>query len=153
MRQKKGVSGCDIQAKSPLRISYRSLASIKCNERNPRVHSHKQVRQIAKSIESFGFNVPILLDPELRVVAGHGRVLAARLLGWTEVPTILLEHLSSAQARAFLIADNKLTENGAWDDALLAEQLQTLTEAELDFSLDATGFEIGQITLLLRAGV
>jgi DNA methylase len=72
------------------------------------------------------------------------------LLGWTEVPTILLEHISSAQARAFLIADNKLTENGAWDDALLAEQLKTLIEAELDFSLDATGFEIGEINLLIE---
>jgi ParB-like nuclease domain len=78
--------GRNTQAKSTLDISYRSLASIKLHERNPRLHSQKQVRQIAKSIESFGFKVPILLDRDFRVVAGHGRLLAAQLLGLTEVP-------------------------------------------------------------------
>jgi len=79
------------------------------------------------------------------VIAGHGRLLAAKLLGMTEVPTICLDHLSPHQLRAFMIADNKLSENSSWDDVLLAEQLKTLSEAELDFSLETIGFEMGEI--------
>jgi hypothetical protein len=141
---------CNGRVMAQLSIVRRPIGSIKPNDRNPRLHSNKQIGQIAKSIESFGFNVPILLDPELRVVAGHGRLLAAQLMGLNEVPTILLEHLTEAQAKAFVIADNKLTENGGWDDALLAEQLKTLTETELDFSLDATGFDVDGINLLIE---
>ena len=84
------------------------------------------------------------------MIAGHGRVLAALLLGWTEVPTICLDHLSEAQARAFMIADNRLAENSTWDDRLLAEQLKGLSELELDFSLEATGFEMGEIDLRIE---
>jgi hypothetical protein len=76
------------------------------------------VRQIAKSIASFGFNVPVLVDAEQSVIAGHGRVLAAKELGWDEVPVIALEHIDAAQRRAFAIADNRLTENAAWDGSL-----------------------------------
>jgi len=78
--------------------------------RKARVHIKKQVRQIASSIESFGFNVPILIDGENNVVAGHGRILAAKHLGLAEVPTVRLDHLTDAQRRAFAIADNRLTE-------------------------------------------
>jgi ParB-like chromosome segregation protein Spo0J len=112
---------------------------------NPRQHNDKQVHQIANSIRIFGFNVPVLVDLHRNVIAGHGRLLAAKLLGMTEVPTICLDHLSPHQLRAFMIADNKLSENSSWDDVLLAEQLKTLSEAELDFSLETIGFEMGEI--------
>lgn len=130
-----------------LAVIYRAIATLKPDPRNPRQHSRAQVRQIARSLESFGFNVPILVDRDLKVIAGHGRVLACRELGWTEAPTIQLEHLSEAQARAFRIADNKLTEISVWDDRLLAEQLKELAELDLDFDLEATGFAMGEIDL------
>ena len=131
----------------PIQIAYRLIAELKLDAMNPRVHSPRQVRQIARSIETFGFNVPVLIDADGRVIAGHGRILACQLLGWTEVPTITLDHLSEAQARAFMIADNRLTENSVWDDRLLAEQFRALSVLDLDFSLEATGFEMGEIDL------
>jgi DNA modification methylase len=133
-----------------LALEYHPTSALKLDPENPRLHSEKQIRQIASSIEAFGFNVPVLVDAQLRVVAGHGRVQACRLLGIGEVPTIRLEHLREAQARAFMIADNRLTENAAWDDRLLAEQLKALSEVELDFSLEATGFEMGEIDVMIE---
>jgi len=112
---------------------------------NPREHSAGQIRQIARSIETFGFNVPILIDADRKVIAGHGRILACGLLGWAEAPTICLEHLTEAQARAYMIADNRLTENAVWDDHLLAEQLRDLALLNLDFNLEVTGFDMGEI--------
>ncbi len=87
-----------------LTIAYRLIADLGPDPKNPRLHSEKQVRQIARSIKAFGFNVPLLVDAEGQVVAGHGRLLAATLLGIATVPTISLEHLTAAQARAFMIA-------------------------------------------------
>jgi DNA modification methylase len=87
----------------------------------------------------------------MKVIAGHGRVLACQLLGWSRVPTISLAHLSEAQARAFMISDNRLTENAVWDDRLLAEQLKELSLLELDFELEVTGFEVGEIDLRIEA--
>src|SRR6202040_4244734 len=110
----------------------------------------KQIRQVARSIESFGFNVPVLLDAKMKGMAGHGRVLACQLLGWSQVPTISLAHLSEAQARAFMIADNRLTENAVWDDRLLAEQLKELSTLKLDFNVEATGFEMGEIDVMIE---
>src|SRR6266852_5680557 len=98
-------------AGSRLEVSYRRADELRLDPRNPRSHSRRQVRQIANSMKTFGFNVPVLIDADLKVIAGHGRLLACRELGWTEVPTIRLDHLSEAQARAFMIADNRLTEN------------------------------------------
>lgn len=121
------------------------VASLKLYARNPRTHSPRQIRQIARGIETFGFNVPVLVDAKRNVIAGHGRIMAVQLLGWKQVPTIRLEHLSDAQARAFMIADNRLTENSAWDDRLLAENLKELSTLSLDFSLEVTGFEMGEI--------
>jgi ParB-like chromosome segregation protein Spo0J len=118
--------------------------------RNPRIHTDKQLRQIEGSIQSFGFNVPVLVDAGLQVIAGHGRVLASKLLGETKLPVIRLEHLSAHQIRAFMIADNRLTENGEWNDRLLGEQLRILSEAELDFDLEATGFEMGEIDVMIE---
>ena len=93
----------------------------------------------------------MLADAKGKVIAGHGRILACQLLGWTEVPTIRLDHLSEAQAKAFVIADNRLTENSTWDDRLLAEQLKDLSALELNFSLETTGFEMGEIDLRIES--
>ncbi|MHB8381592.1 MAG: site-specific DNA-methyltransferase [Candidatus Binataceae bacterium] len=133
-----------------LAIVYQPIADLELDPRNPRAHSPRQVRQIARSIEAFGFNVPVLVDGRSKIIAGHGRVLACKLLGWIEAPTISLEHLSDAQARAFMIADNRLTENSVWDDQLLAEQLKELSALNLDFSVEATGFEMGEIDLRIE---
>ncbi|MDR7093610.1 ParB/Srx family N-terminal domain-containing protein [Hydrogenophaga laconesensis] len=113
--------------KSPLLgVSHRAIEQLRVDLRNPRKHSPRQVQQIANSIASFGFNVPILVDAADTVVAGHGRLMAAKQLGLAEVPVIVLEHLSAPQAKAFAIADNRLTEISTWDDALLAEVLVEL---------------------------
>jgi ParB-like chromosome segregation protein Spo0J len=87
---------------SRLALVYRNLEDIKLGRKNCRLHSRRQIRQISRSIQAFGFNVPILVDADRNVIAGHGRLLACRELGWTEVPTISLEHLSEAQAQAFM---------------------------------------------------
>ena len=126
------------------------ISELKLDPRNPRQHSPQQIRQIARSIEAFGFNVPVLVDTNMKVIAGHGRVMACQQLGIEQVPTIRLEHLTEAQARAFMIADNRLTENSVWDDRLLAEQLKELSALDLDFGIEATGFEIGEIDLRIE---
>jgi ParB-like chromosome segregation protein Spo0J len=131
-------------------VQYRRIADLKPDPKNPRRHSRKQIRQIARSIESFGFNTPVLVDPELKIIAGHGRVLACHELGWEEVPTIRLDHLSEAQAKAFMIADNRLTETSVWDDRLLAESLKELSDLDLEFSIEATGFHMGEIDLRIE---
>jgi DNA modification methylase len=134
-----------------LEITYRLVDGLKPDPANPRRHSKKQVRQIANSIETFGFNVPVLIDRDNNVIAGHGRLLACRELGWTEVPTLCLDHLTSAQARAFMIADNRLSEIAAWDDRLLAQQLKDLSLLGLDFNLEVIGFEMGEIDLRIAS--
>jgi DNA modification methylase len=132
-------------------VIYHPLSELKLDPKNPRIHSPRQIRQIARSMETFGFVVPVLVDAELNVIAGHGRILACRLLAWTEVPTICLGHLSEAQAKAFAIADNRLTENSVWDDHQLAQQLKELSELKLDFSLEVTGFDMGEIDLRIES--
>ena len=134
-----------------LTVVYRRIEALKPDPANPRLHGKKQIRQIAHSIETFGFNVPVLVDAELKVIAGHGRLLACGELGITEVPTLRLDHLTPAQARAFMIADNRLTEIASWDDQLLAEQLKDLSLLGLDFSIEVTGFEMGEIDLRIAA--
>src|SRR6267378_404406 len=134
-----------------LKILFRPIHEVKPDPKNPRVHSKKQIRQIAASIEAFGFNVPILTDREGNVVCGHGRLSACRELGWSEVPTLCLDHLTPAQARAFMIADNRLTEIATWDDRLLAEQLKDLSLSGIDFSLEVIGFEMAEIDLRISS--
>ena len=131
----------------PLEVAWRPIDDLEPDPGNPRRHSKKQIRQIAESIKAFGFNVPILLDREGNVIAGHGRLLACRLLGITELPTLCLDHLSPEQVRAFRIADNRLTEISTWDDRLLAQQLKDLSLQGLDFNIEVTGFEMGEIDL------
>jgi len=117
--------------------------------RNPRTHSDAQVAQIAASIAEFGFNNPILVDTKAGIIAGHGRLLAARKLGLTEVPVIVLDHLTEAQKRAYIIADNQLAMSAGWDDDLLREELAALQEE--DFNLDLIGFEDDELACLLAA--
>ena len=118
--------------------------------KNPRTHSDAQVAQIAASIAEFGFNAPILVDSKAGIIAGHGRLLAARKLGLAEVPVIVLDHLSEIQKRAYLIADNKLTLLGGWDEDLLAQEFSAL-EAD-GFDLGLTGFSEQELAELLREG-
>jgi len=134
-----------------MEIISRPLAALNPDPANPRRHSKKQIQQIAKSIKVFGFNVPILVDRELNVIAGYGRLLACGELGIDQVPTLCLDHLTPAQVRAFRIADNKLTENATWDERLLAEQLHDLSLSGLDFDIEVTGFEMGEIDLLIHS--
>src|SRR5207302_9611367 len=132
-------------AAKEFRIDLRPAEELKPNPANARIHSKKQIRQIANSIEAFGFNVPVLVDAELNVICGHGRLLACRELGWTEVPTLCPDHLTPAQAQAFMIADNRLTEISSWDARLLAEHLKDLAPHGLDFNIEALGIGVGEI--------
>lgn len=122
-----------------------AIADLKPYERNAKLHSPEQVRKIADSIREFGFISPCLIDREGNVIAGHGRLLAAQELGMTEVPCVYVEGLTEAQRRAYIIADNKLTELGGWDMEMVRSELQ-----ELDgegFDTDITGFELEAITV------
>ena len=132
-------------------VSYLPIGSIVPDPSNPRKHSLKQIRAIANSIEAFGFNAPILVDNGNRVVAGHGRLEAGQLLGLAEVPVIRLEHLSEQQAKAYMLADNKLTDRSSWDDRKVAIVLKELSEIALDFEIEATGFEAPEIDLRIQS--
>jgi DNA modification methylase len=135
---------------SELTITHRSLDTISANPRNARTHSKHQIRQIAASIEAFGFTNPILVDNRSQIVAGHGRVAAAKLLGMEQVPTILLESLTQDQIRAYVIADNRLAERAGWDHSILAIELQHLIAIDETFDVTITGFEIPEIDLILQ---
>jgi len=123
------------------------LQALRLDPKNPRRHHVNQVRQIARSIKAFGFNVPLLIDQHGMILAGHGRYLAAQQLGLSRAPVIRLDHLTPEQARAFSIADNRLTENASWDDQLLGEIFLELSELDLEFDLEITGFSMGEIDL------
>lgn len=118
--------------------------------RNSRTHSEAQVAQIAASIREFGFTNPVLIDGEFGIIAGHGRVLAARKLGLAEVPCLLIDYMTDAQRRAYVIADNKLALNAGWDDELLALELGEL--GEMGFDLALTGFSKDELSDLLLGG-
>jgi DNA modification methylase len=133
-----------------LAIAYRDISSLKPNPKNPRKHSPHQIRMLALSIKETGFNVPVLIDRDGNVIAGHARLKVAKKLGMSEVPTICLDHLTEHQVLAFMIADNRLCEIAEWDDTLLAEQLKILSEVDLDFSMEATGFTVGEIDLRIQ---
>ena len=115
--------------------------------RNSRTHSEEQIAQIAASIREFGFTNPVLIDAEGGIIAGHGRVMGARKLGLAEVPCIRLGHLTDAQKRAYVIADNKLAMNAGWDEEMLRLELADLQAMEYD--LDLTGFMGDELDALL----
>jgi len=111
------------------------ISELSAYENNPRTHSEKQINQIVASINEFGFTNPILIDKDNRIIAGHGRVLAAKKLGMMDVPCLILEGLSREQLRAYVIADNKLAENADWDKELLASEILELEDLDFDISL------------------
>ncbi len=135
----------------PLGITKRPLSSLKTNPRNARLHSRRQIRQIADSIQAFGFLNPILLDDGDMVLAGHGRLEAAKLLGMVDVPVFRISGLTEAQKRAYVLADNKLAEKAGWDRAMLATELGDLASLlpEINCDLTVTGFDPGEIDLIL----
>ena len=136
--------------KRKLAVSYRPLESLIPYARNARTHSEAQVAQIAASIREFGFTNPILVDGENGIIAGHGRVLAARKLGMATVPVIELAGMSEAERRAYILADNRLAENAGWDRELLGLELGDL--ASLGFDLSLTGFGEDEIASLTNLG-
>lgn len=132
-----------------LQIERRATDALIPYARNSRTHDDRQVAQIAASIREFGFTNPVLIDSADEIIAGHGRVLAAQLLGMPEVPVIVLAHLTDAQKRAYVIADNKLALNAGWNEELL--HLEMLDLAAAKFDLDLTGFgELERADLALR---
>lgn len=116
---------------------------------NARTHSKKQLRQIADSIERFGFTNPVIIDDDNRILAGHGRVAAAKTLGFETVPCLRQDQMSEAEKRAYVIADNKLALNAGWDDELLAKELGALYDLDLDFDVEITGFTVSEIDNLI----
>ena len=128
-------------------IENRAPGALRPYAGNARTHSKQQVRQIADSIERFGFTNPVLVADDGTIIAGHGRVMAAKLLGMTEVPTLALSHLSELERRAYVIADNKLALNAGWDSEILAIELQGLIDLRFDVSL--TGFGLAEIDFVL----
>jgi DNA modification methylase len=131
-------------------IIRQAISKLRANPQNARTHSRHQVRQIAASIRAFGFTNPVLVDAENLIVAGHGRVEAAKLIGMTEVPTIRLDRLTKDQIRAYVIADNKLAENAGWNLEILAIELEELLALEnLEIDMDALGFEFAEIDIIL----
>ncbi|WP_210256094.1 ParB/Srx family N-terminal domain-containing protein [Chelativorans sp. Marseille-P2723] len=138
-----GVDGGDRQ----LVVEYRKLDDLVPYARNARTHSEAQVAEIAGSIREFGFTNPVLIAEDGTLIAGHGRVLAARKLGMETVPTIMLSGLSETQRRALVISDNRIAMNAGWDEDLLALELSDLQEAGFDLGL--TGFDDDELQDLL----
>ena len=132
-----------------LKIEHLPPSELKPYARNARTHSPKQIAQIAASIRTFRFNNPVLIDKNNVIIAGHGRVEAAKLLGLDTVPVIRLEHLSEAEKRAYILADNRLAEKAGWDAEILAIELQNLIELDLDFDVAVTGFDMPEIDVLI----
>lgn len=139
-------------AEPPLILTSHAPGALKPDPNNARTHSAKQVEQICASIRAFGFTNPILIDPGLSVIAGHGRLLAAKKMGLAEVPTLVLEGLSDLQVRALRIADNKIALNAGWDTDLLKIELQAIVVGDLGFEVEAMGFATGEIDVILSKG-
>lgn len=136
--------------KHNLSLVYLPPGSLSPHPDNPRVHRAKQIAQIAKSIEAFGFRIPVVIDERNRIVCGHARVQAALKLKLNQIPVLRTSDLNDAQMRAFMVADNRLAENAEWDERLLARNFEVLSELKLDFDLEVTGFEYGQIEQLVE---
>lgn len=128
-------------------IVYKSIEDLIPYARNSRTHSDAQIAQIAASIKEFGFTNPVLIDETDGIIAGHGRVLAARKLKLKDVPCIKLDYLTEAQKKAYVIADNKLALNSGWDDELL--KLELIELKQLDYDIDLIGFSADELNLLL----
>ena len=127
-----------------LAVIYRSVDELIPYVNNSRTHSDEQVTQVAASIKEFGFTNPVLIDDDNGIIAGHGRLMAAKKLGLDDVPTITLTGLSDAQRKAYVIADNKLALNSGWDNDLLRIEIETLEK--LDFNIDLLGFDTDELS-------
>jgi DNA modification methylase len=138
-------------ADRPLSVTYRPVDSLAPSRHNARTHPKRQVDQIVASIREFGFTNPILVDPDGTVIAGHGRLLAAKAMALADVPTITIEGLNEAQKRALRLADNKIALGAGWDVDLLKLELAELAALEVDFDLSVTGFSDGEIDVMLKA--
>jgi DNA modification methylase len=140
-----------ITVPSRLAVTYRAVGDLIPDPRNARTHPKRQIDQLKASIEAFGFTNPILADPEGHIIAGHGRLQAARAMGFTEVPTIILSGLSEVQKRALRIADNKIALNASWDLEILQLELGELASLDVDIDLTVTGFSTGEIDVILTS--
>lgn len=134
-----------------LNIHYINCDALKPYKNNARTHSKHQIKQIANSIREFGFTNPILIDGDKNIIAGHGRIEAAKSIGLDKVPVIHLDYLTETQKRAYIIADNKLAENAGWDMQILQNEMIYLSETDPEFDLGVIGFEIAEIDLLLQS--
>jgi DNA modification methylase len=134
---------------SELKIINRSIDELKPSPGNPRTHSKQQIREIERSIKEFGFLNSVLIDGDDRILAGHGRVQAARNLGMTQVPTVCVAHLTPAQARAYMLADNRIALNAGWNLDLLSAEIRELS-FNLDYDPTLTGFPTAEIDLMLK---
>ena len=142
----------NFKANTPrLSVQYTAVETLKPDVRNARTHSKVQIKQIVASIREFGFTNPILIDPEGGIIAGHGRLRAAKALEFDEVPTITLAGLSEPQKRALRLADNKIALSAGWDLDILRVELADLSKIAFDFDLSLTGFSVGEIDVLLDA--
>src|ERR1700692_3040147 len=140
-----------IAAMPRLVVTYRAVAELVPDPRNARTHPKRQIDQIKASIEAFGFTNPILVDPDGHIIAGHGRLQAARGMGLTEVPTIVLSGLSETQKRALRIADNKIALNAGWDLEILQLELGELASIDIDIDPTLTGFTTGEIDVIISS--
>lgn len=140
----------DLNSPSKLSVIYRSTSDLKPDPRNARTHPKEQIKQLKSAIEAFGFTNPILIDERCGVIAGHGRLRAAKELGLIELPTITLTGLSEAEIRALRIADNKIALNAGWNMDLLAIELGEIAAVDVEFDLTLTGFATGELDVILR---
>jgi hypothetical protein len=134
----------------PLAVTYCPVGTLRPDPRNARTHPKQQIDQIVASIRQFGFVNPILADPDGRIIAGHGRLMAAKATGLAEVPTIYIPGLSETQKRALRIADNKIALGAGWDLDVLKLELAELGSLDLDFDLSVTGFSTGELDVILN---
>lgn len=133
-----------------MKIEQRAIEALIPYARNSRTHSDAQIAQIAASIREFGFTNPVLVDSDGGIIAGHGRVMAARKLGLKDVPCIALGHLTAAQRKAYIIADNRLALNAGWDEEMLRLEFADLSEA--GFNMDLLGFSVDELAEAMGMG-
>src|ERR1700736_2536220 len=140
-----------LSSPSRLAVTYRAVGDLIPDPRNARTHPKRQIDQLKASMEAFGFNNPILADPEGHIIAGHGRLHAARAMGFAEVPTIILSGLSETEKRALRLADNKIALNAGWDLEILQLELSELPSLDVDIDPTLTGFSTGEIDAILTS--
>ena len=145
------TNASSIAIRPRLAVIYRAVGDLIPDPRNARTHPKRQIDQLKASIEAFGFTNPILADPEGHIIAGHGRLQAARALGFSEVPTIILSGLSETQKRTLRIADNKIALNAGWDVEILQQELGELASIDVDIDPTLTGFSTGEIDVILSS--